>query len=355
MRMPKKKMNSNADPTHLTKTAEKLLLRCNDLKVQLEAETERSERFQQALREFLVESQHEIRTPLNGIIGYAQLLLQDSTLTETQRHRVLMVLDSGQRLLGHFNRECFAVRRRVTPCEAGVEEAEFVVSFPPAGERPKIMIVDESWETRSRFFRILTRYDFQVRQAKTGKDALEVWIGWHPDCMYINPEVRAVSGLELVRLIREVERNPVGIQETLQPLVQKDEKKRTVCVALAAAGQPGDKEWIKRGFQGRLDPDFESQDLLMTLSHHVPFTFTPIVALPPIEEKNTLIKAFQGVPLVQRNEFYSSLNIGDFEACRLWADQNLGQDSTAHSCCLEYIRRFDFDFLQGVLDFCGVG
>jgi signal transduction histidine kinase/ActR/RegA family two-component response regulator len=52
---------------------------------------------------FLAHMSHELRTPLNGILGYAQLLLRDSTLGESQRESVAVVERSGEHLLTLIN------------------------------------------------------------------------------------------------------------------------------------------------------------------------------------------------------------------------------------------------------------
>ena len=52
---------------------------------------------------FLAHMSHELRTPLNGVIGYAQVLLKDSTLSATQRERVAIVHGSGTHLLHLIN------------------------------------------------------------------------------------------------------------------------------------------------------------------------------------------------------------------------------------------------------------
>lgn len=53
----------------------------------------------QAKSEFLAHMSHELRTPLNGILGYAQILKRDSSLTETQRESVEIMEQSGRHLL----------------------------------------------------------------------------------------------------------------------------------------------------------------------------------------------------------------------------------------------------------------
>jgi len=49
--------------------------------------------------EFLANMSHELRTPLNGILGYAQILECDATLSERQRERVASIRHSGEHLL----------------------------------------------------------------------------------------------------------------------------------------------------------------------------------------------------------------------------------------------------------------
>lgn len=49
--------------------------------------------------EFLANMSHELRTPLNGILGYAQILESDTTLSERQRERVAAIRHSGEHLL----------------------------------------------------------------------------------------------------------------------------------------------------------------------------------------------------------------------------------------------------------------
>jgi signal transduction histidine kinase/DNA-binding response OmpR family regulator len=57
----------------------------------------------QAKSEFLAKMSHELRTPLNGILGYAQILLGDRTLTERQFDAVGVIRQSGEHLLTLIN------------------------------------------------------------------------------------------------------------------------------------------------------------------------------------------------------------------------------------------------------------
>ncbi len=57
----------------------------------------------QAKSEFLATMSHEIRTPLNGVIGYADLLLEDRSLSGEQRRHVTRIQGAGAALLTVVN------------------------------------------------------------------------------------------------------------------------------------------------------------------------------------------------------------------------------------------------------------
>ena len=60
---------------------------------------EHAEAANRAKSVFLANMSHELRTPLNGILGYAQILKRDASLTEKQREGVRIIQRSGDYLL----------------------------------------------------------------------------------------------------------------------------------------------------------------------------------------------------------------------------------------------------------------
>jgi predicted ATPase/signal transduction histidine kinase/DNA-binding response OmpR family regulator/tRNA A-37 threonylcarbamoyl transferase component Bud32 len=57
----------------------------------------------QAKSTFLANMSHELRTPLNGILGYAQILQRDSSITSKQQHGLNVIEQSGNHLLALIN------------------------------------------------------------------------------------------------------------------------------------------------------------------------------------------------------------------------------------------------------------
>ena len=77
-----------------------------------------------AKSEFLANMSHELRTPLNGVIGYAQLLHRDRTLTATQRDALEAISACGAHLLDLINDvldlskiEAGRMEAEPTPCD----------------------------------------------------------------------------------------------------------------------------------------------------------------------------------------------------------------------------------------------
>ena len=60
---------------------------------------EDAERATQAKSRFLANMSHEIRTPMNAVLGYANLLMRDASLSETHRRKVSVIRSGGTHLL----------------------------------------------------------------------------------------------------------------------------------------------------------------------------------------------------------------------------------------------------------------
>jgi signal transduction histidine kinase/DNA-binding NarL/FixJ family response regulator len=82
---------------------EQLEQRVAERTAELQAAKEEADAANRAKSEFLANMNHELRTPLNGILGYAQILGRESTLTPKQMQGVGVIHQCGSHLLTLIN------------------------------------------------------------------------------------------------------------------------------------------------------------------------------------------------------------------------------------------------------------
>jgi PAS domain S-box-containing protein len=129
-----------------------------------EAALAEAERLARQRSEFLAQMSHELRTPLNGILGFAQLLQRDRTLTERQARGLRIIDESGQHLLALINdildlARIDAAKLELFPTDIALstflqvlgdivrvkaEEKGLLFSFRPAAGLPATVRVDET-------------------------------------------------------------------------------------------------------------------------------------------------------------------------------------------------------------------
>jgi len=87
----------------LTTFNQELENRVNERTKELNEARKMAETANDAKSQFLANMSHELRTPLNGILGYTQILINDTNFTEKQKHALSVMHKSGEHLLMLIN------------------------------------------------------------------------------------------------------------------------------------------------------------------------------------------------------------------------------------------------------------
>ncbi len=87
-----------------TRRAERTIRKANEeLEKRVQKRTQELAQANQAKSHFLANMSHEIRTPMNVILGFAELLSQESKLDDKAHYRLESILNSGRHLLALIN------------------------------------------------------------------------------------------------------------------------------------------------------------------------------------------------------------------------------------------------------------
>src|SRR5256885_12161189 len=99
-----------------------------------DAARERAEVANQAKSAFLANMSHDLRTPLNGILGFAQILQWDRSLTERQQLGVSAIRQSGEHLLTLINDILDVAKIEAGKLEIGTNEFHLAKFFHVIGD-----------------------------------------------------------------------------------------------------------------------------------------------------------------------------------------------------------------------------
>ena len=77
-----------------------------------------------------------------------------------------------------------------------------VIGLVPNERTYRILIVDDRWENRQILIKLLTPIGFEVKEAKNGQIAVEIWEQWQPDLIWMDMRMPVMNGYEATMRIR---------------------------------------------------------------------------------------------------------------------------------------------------------
>ncbi|MDZ8108204.1 MAG: ATP-binding protein [Nostoc sp. DedQUE12a] len=89
-----------------------------------------------------------------------------------------------------------------------------VIALAAAQEAYRILVVDDSKESRLLLVKILTSMGFEVREAINGREAVVNWKSWQPHLIFMDMRMPVMDGYEATRIIKSQE---LGHREEVVP------------------------------------------------------------------------------------------------------------------------------------------
>ncbi|MEH2197368.1 PAS domain S-box protein [Nostoc sp.] len=132
-----------------------------------------------------------------------------------------------------------------------------VLSLAPAQKEYRILVVDDSIDSRLVLVKILTSIGFVVQEAANGTEAIALWQKWQPQLILMDMRMPIMDGYEATQIIKARE-------ETSIPNCQ------TIIIALTANAFEEQREaMIKAGCDDYINKPFREEQLLEKLSEYL--------------------------------------------------------------------------------------
>jgi len=99
-----------------------------------------------------------------------------------------------------------------------------VVGLKPGQETFRILVAEDTKDSRTLLTKLLETVGFQVREAANGKETLDIFYQWHPGLIWMDIRMPVMDGLEATRHIKKAPHPPVIVALTAHALEEEKEE-----------------------------------------------------------------------------------------------------------------------------------
>ena len=154
----------------------------------------------------------------------------------------------------------------MSPAEVMVKSDTYtqqIIGIAPSSQIPRILIVEDRWESRKLLLDLLESIGFTVRSAKNGLEGVESWREWQPDLILMDIQMPVMDGEKAIAIIRDEEAQ-----------TKPESSDKTIVIALTASAFQEERDKILAvGGDGVINKPFQESNLFATIAKYFPLDY----------------------------------------------------------------------------------
>lgn len=136
----------------------------------------------------------------------------------------------------------------------------------------RLLIVDDTPESRYLLVKLLQPFGFVLREAANGREAVDIWQDFRPHLIWMDIQMPIMNGFEAVKRIREIETSNTFSEEKGEAVGET--KPQTIIIALTASTFEDERsDILEAGCDDFLRKPFRESDLFELIRRHIGVRF----------------------------------------------------------------------------------
>ncbi|HEY9296841.1 MAG TPA: response regulator, partial [Phormidium sp.] len=157
-----------------------------------------------------------------------------------------------------------------------------VIALAPEQPVYRLLVVEDNHENRQLLHNVLTTVGFEVCDATNGKEALDLFINWQPDLIWMDMQMPVMDGLEATKKIKQ--------------LCQESQSYSPIIIALTATAFTEDRDRIlKAGCDDFVSKPFRIPEIFAKIATHlgVRYLYEEPIANRETQKSESSLKVFE--------------------------------------------------------------
>ena len=220
-----------------------------------------------------------------------------------------------------------------------------IIGIKPGQPHFKILVVDDNSDGRRLLLEMLEPFEFELREAENGQEAVEIWQEWLPHLIWMDMRMPVMDGYEATQTIREIAKK--------DPTLPK-----TVIVAQTASSFEEERAQILgAGCDDHLRKPLQETDVFELLQKHLSVRFVyeeatrqPATNQDQRAEDVLTPEALAGLPAEWLEAVKQAARRGDFLSLTSLIQQIREQDQTLAGALTQLVEDFEYDEILALMD-----